>query len=97
MKKRVITGLILAAILLPVVFVQVLVPVFESIIILFAIIAAVEMQNMYDHDKKQPIAIKIVSIIMTLVLYSSLVCNFPKTESTLIYNLVDELFGFHLN
>ena len=97
MKKRVLTALVLISILLPVIIIEELVPIFELLIILFTIIGSIEMLNMYDKKKHMPLPVKITSIVMTLLLYSSLVCNFSGTETTLVYKLVNGIFSFHLD
>ena len=48
MKKRVITALILAFILIPVVLVPSLTRVMELLILLFVVGASIELLNMYD-------------------------------------------------
>lgn len=72
MKKRVITGLILAAILLPCVLVPACLPVLEFVIVLLIICAEFELLTMYDKDKKIPLWLKIVTTLLTLALSFSI-------------------------
>ncbi|MCR5231544.1 MAG: phosphatidate cytidylyltransferase [Acholeplasmatales bacterium] len=68
MKKRVITGIIMLLILAPCVLVPACLPVLEFVIILLAVAAEMELLNMYDRDKKIPLAMKIVTVVLTLIL-----------------------------
>lgn len=96
MKKRIITAIIMALILIPVVIVPALMTVFELIVILFAILASLEILNMYDKQKKMPIGVKIVSVVLTIVLYSSIVDNFQICQNTLISKFLSN-FEFKLD
>lgn len=78
MKKRIITATILTLILLPAVVVPVLKPIFELIVFLFTIVASFEILNMYDKKKHVPMPIKIICVILTIGLYSSVVNNFKS-------------------
>lgn len=96
MKERIITGIIMGLILIPVVIVPELITVFELLIILFSVLASVEILNMYDKEKKLPIGIKVLSVFMTLVLYFSIVSHFAICKDTLICRLLDKM-GFSLD
>lgn len=72
MKKRIITGLILAVILLPCVLIEACLPVLEFVIILLIAMAELELLNMYDRDKKIPIWLKVITVFLTLGLSFSI-------------------------
>jgi phosphatidate cytidylyltransferase len=82
MKKRVITGLILAVILLPIVLVPACLPVLEFVVALLIIIAEFELLNMYDKDKKIPLWLKIVTAGLTLGLSFSIFSFMSMQEIT---------------
>ncbi len=84
MKKRIITGLILAVILIPSVLIPSLLPVLEILLMLMCIIATVELLNMYDNEKKIPLAVKILTIVLTMMLYFSIVNSFDICKKSLI-------------
>ena len=96
MKNRIITGLILAVILVPVALVPQLIYLFEVLIILFAGIATFEVLNMYDKQKKMPIYVKILCLVLTILLYASIVNKFDVCSETLIYKFMDWI-GFKLD
>lgn len=76
MKKRVITGVIMALILVPVLLVPSLTKLTEVIIFLFVIVASIELLNMYDKEKKMHISLKIMTVILTVGLYSGMVASY---------------------
>lgn len=73
MKKRIITGIIMLAILAPCILVPACLPVLEVVIIILTGVAEIELLNMYDKGKKIPLALKIVTIVLTLILEFSIV------------------------
>lgn len=95
MKKRVITGLILAAILLPCVLVPYCLPVMEFVVVLLIIVAEFELLNMYDRDKKIPLWLKIVTTLLTLGLSFSIFSFMSMQEITTI-NAQGEAVRGHL-
>ncbi len=96
MKTRIITSILLCIILIPVVIVPQLVTVFEMLVILFTILASIEVLNMFDKQKKMPLGIKILSVIMTLALYSSIIDSFAICSNTLVVRILN-LVGFRLS
>lgn len=96
MKTRIITSILLCIILIPVVIVPQLVTVFEMLVILFTILASIEVLNMFDKQKKMPLGIKILSVIMTLALYSSIIDSFAICSNTLVVRVLN-LVGFQLS
>ena len=58
MKKRIITALIMAAILIPAVVVPQLINVLDVIFMVFVAGATIELLNMYDKEKKIALPLK---------------------------------------
>ena len=79
MKKRVITGIIMLFVLAPTVLVPACLPVLEVVIILLAGVAEMELLNMYDREKKIPLPMKIVTIVLTIIL-SFAVISYMSTQ-----------------
>ncbi len=73
MKQRIITGIIMAVILLPLVLVpsETMERVFEFVVMLFAVIAMLELLAMFSKEKRIGIPMRIISIILMLFLYLS--------------------------
>ena len=69
MKKRLITGIILLAILIPLVVVKELFPVFKIVALGFSMIGAYEMIKLYQHKKHYPMGVKIVIVISTALTF----------------------------
>lgn len=94
MKKRIITALILATILIPAVIVPELKTVFECIVILCLICGSVELLNMFDKKGKIPLGMKICSIVLTLLMYFAIVDSyrkmFPGVGDTLVCRFIDK-------
>ncbi|MBQ7641393.1 MAG: phosphatidate cytidylyltransferase [Acholeplasmatales bacterium] len=76
MKKRIITAIILAAILIPVIVVPQLIRVFDVFVILIAILASFELVNMYSKEKPVNLAMKITNACLTLILMMSIINYF---------------------
>ncbi len=72
MKKRIITALILAAILIPVVVVPQLIGVFDVFVVIIAIIASCELVDMYSKEKKVHPAMKALNAFLTVLLMMSI-------------------------
>ena len=73
MKKRIITGIIMAVILIPAVIVPELIRVLDVILLGAGVIASFELLNMYDKEKKLHWSIKLINVIFTLLLYVAIV------------------------
>ena len=71
MKKRLITGLIIVGVLIPLLVVQQLLEVFHIVAAVFAGIGACEVMRLSEAEKKYSWPIKIVIIIATLLVYVS--------------------------
>ncbi len=66
MKDRLVTGLVLAAILIPVVTIPILFEVFQVVMSLFVVIASLEMIRMYETKKKFQFWPRIGIVLLTL-------------------------------
>ena len=88
MKKRIITALIMAAILIPAVVVPQLINVLDVIFMVFVAGATIELLNMYDKEKKIALPLKIITVFLSFVLYFSIInffaSNVPALEESLM-------------
>ena len=91
MKKRVITAVLMALILAPLVFVEVLLPILEIFGILFVIIASIEMVNMYEKAHHTPIGVKIIVVFSTLLLYLSLISSSPFCSDSQLVQILNKI------
>ncbi len=96
MKKRIITGLLLAVILVPLLIVPSLFPLLQVVIAFFCVIATVEMINMVEKIKPMKAGIKILIIISTLLIYLGIVNEDPACKESLIYDFMAK-FDFKLS
>lgn len=71
MKKRLITGLVLAAIFIPLLIIPEFFVLFQILMIFLAIVATMEMIKMYEKDKPIKLSVKIGIIIATILVYMS--------------------------
>lgn len=71
MKDRIITGLILAAILIPIVSIEIFLELFQVVMSLFVIIASHELIRMYESKKKFQLLPKIGISLLTLATFFS--------------------------
>ena len=76
MKKRIITAIILALILVPVVLIGELIRVFDVLVIVLATMASFELVNMYSKEKPIHLAMKIINAFLTLLLMFSIINYF---------------------
>ncbi|BCR36523.1 phosphatidate cytidylyltransferase [Mariniplasma anaerobium] len=66
MKKRMITGAVLALVLIPTVSFEIFLGIFQVLMILFVVIATTEMIRMYETEKKFQLLPKIGIVLLTL-------------------------------
>ena len=66
MKKRLITGLVLAAILIPSIIFEEFLGIFQVLMVLFVVIASTEMVRMFETEKKFQMLPKIGIVLLTL-------------------------------
>ena len=69
MIKRLITGAILLLVLVPLMIIDVLLPVFHVVALVFTIIGAHEMIKLYSHQKKYHLGVKIIIYISTILTF----------------------------
>ena len=103
MKKRLITGLVLLALLVPLLVIEKLLPLFQLVAAIFVCIGAWEMIRLYEHGKKFALPVKIVILVSTLLTY---LCGMTiwetfKTEIAInpdvtVVTLIDAKLGFAL-
>lgn len=91
MKKRVITGVILAIILVPLIFVDSLFPLLQAVIMLFCVIATLEMIGMCEKQRKIKLPVKVLIIVSTLLIYLGIVNEDPACSSSLISQLTNRV------
>lgn len=104
MKKRLITGAILLAVLIPLIIIESLLPAFQIIAAVFVCIGAWEMIRLFEKGKKFSWLVKIVIMISSLLIYlSGLTIWAELTDQlqlnqgqTLIKIFVDSKLGFAL-
>lgn len=73
MKKRVITGLILLAVLIPIFTIEVLLPLCLIVIVVFTITGSYEMLKMFNKKEDIPKPFMIIIMFLTIVFYLALV------------------------
>ena len=103
MKKRLITGLVLVAILIPILVIEALLPLFQLVAAVLVCVGAWEMIRLYEHGKKFSLPVKIVILVSTLLTY---LCGMTiwetfKTEIAInpdvtVVTLIDAKIGFAL-
>ena len=69
MKKRLITGLVMAVTLLPILVIDALLPLFQVVAAIFVCIGSYEIIKLYEHKKKYPLLVKAVIVFSTLLTY----------------------------
>lgn len=78
MKKRIITAIVLALILVPVILVRELIRVFDVLAIVIAVAASFELVNMYSKEKPVHIAMKLINAFLTILLMFSIINHFSE-------------------
>ncbi|MDE7264010.1 MAG: phosphatidate cytidylyltransferase [Anaeroplasmataceae bacterium] len=91
MKKRILTGILLGVILVPLLLVRSLFPLLQCVITLFCVVATVEMIHMVEKTKPMKLGVKILVIISTLLIYLGIVNEDPSCKHSLIYQLMDKI------
>lgn len=71
MKERLITGIILAAILIPIVSIEIFLELFQVLMTLFVLIASHEMIRMYESKKKFQLLPKIGIMLLSIATFFS--------------------------
>lgn len=83
MKRRIITATILGLILIPVVIIPALTNLFEIFVLLLMGVASIEVLNLFDKEKKVKLPIKIMCLLLTFGLYSSIINSLPNCADTI--------------
>ncbi|MDE6946820.1 MAG: phosphatidate cytidylyltransferase [Anaeroplasmataceae bacterium] len=91
MKKRVITGIILGIILVPLLLVDALFPLLQCVIMLFCIIATIEMIRMCEKTKPMSFPVKVMVIASTLLIYLGIVNEDPSCKQSLITKMMNHI------
>lgn len=91
MKKRLITGVILLAVLIPLIVIETLLPVFLAVAVGFSIVGAYEMLKLYQHEKKYGIGVKIVITLATVL---SFVCGTTFMADLIFGKQIYKLISF---
>lgn len=78
MLKRLLTGAVILAIFVPVVIVRELYPLFQILMMGLAGFASYEMIKLFEHRHRFPLAVKIIIIISTIVLYWQFVSDYDS-------------------
>lgn len=96
MKKRIISGIILALILIPLLLVKDLFPLLQIVLTLLCGIATIEMINMCEKKRPMKLPVKIIVIISTILIYFGIVNENEACKNSLI-SLITGKMDFHLN
>lgn len=91
MKKRIITGILLAIILVPLLLVKSLFPLLQCVITLLCVVATVEMIHMVEKTKPMKPGVKVIVIVSTLLIYLGIVNEDPACRNSLIYHMMDKI------
>lgn len=96
MKTRIITGLLLAIIFLPVLFVKELFMVFQVLLIICSCAATNEIINMYQKQKKYPIIIRILLVVFSGILYLSVLAQWGPKEEQLPIKILQRVLNIKI-
>ena len=96
MKKRIISGIILAFILVPLLLVKELFPLLQIVLIGLCVIATIEMINMCEKKRPMKLPVKIIVIISTILIYAGIVNDNEACSKSLIALFTDNI-AFQLN
>ena len=91
MKQRIITGILLVAILAPVLIVPECKPVYEVLMLVMGVGAMYELIHMFDKEKKIPLVMRIISIVVMLILYASFVNYIPQCKDSLVVKILGHI------
>jgi phosphatidate cytidylyltransferase len=91
MKKRIISGIILAFILIPLLLVKDLFPLLQVVLILLCVIATIEMINMCEKKRPMKLPVKIIIIVSTMLIYFGIVNENEACKNSLISILASKI------
>ncbi|VEU80259.1 phosphatidate cytidylyltransferase [Haploplasma axanthum] len=92
MKKRAITGLIMALVFIPLIIFPELVIPFQILMTIGVIIAGHEMVEMFNKEKPMGTRIKVITILLTLILFIATSFYTTKLENLNIINYIGPKF-----
>lgn len=71
MRKRLITGLLLLLVITPITVINnpIMISLFQLLLIVFVVVAVFEMIAMFEKHKKMPTSVKIITLVLTLVMF----------------------------
>lgn len=90
MKKRLITGIILMVVLIPLLVIESLLPIFQVVAFGFVGVGAFEMIRLFEYQKKLPIAVKVVIVLSSLLTYlgATMICQlFESINNVFIFDI----------
>lgn len=93
MKTRIITATVMMLIFLPLLIVPELFLLFQFLMLGLAIMASVEMINMYGKKHQFPVIVKVIIILSTILTYLSFITEYSDTE---LANRFLVLFNIHI-
>ena len=96
MKKRILSGIILAFLLVPLLLVNELFPLLQLVLILLCSIATIEMINMCEKKRPIKLPVKIIIILSTVLIYCGIINENDACNNSII-SLLTENVDFHLN
>ena len=96
MKKRIISGIILAFMLVPLLLVKELFPILQIVLTLLCGIATIEMINMCEKKRPMKLPVKIIVILSTMLIYFGIVNENEACKNSLI-SIITGKIDFHLN
>ena len=96
MKKRIISGIILAFMLVPLLLVKELFPLLQIVLTLLCGIATIEMINMCEKKRPMKLPVKIIVILSTMLIYFGIVNENEACKNSLI-SIITGKIDFHLN
>ena len=96
MKKRIISGNILAFMLVPLLLVKDLFPILQIVLTLLCGIATIEMINMCEKKRPMKLPVKIIVMLSTMLIYFGIVNENEACKNSLI-SIITGKVDFHLN
>lgn len=86
MKKRIITGIVLVLVFVPLMTIEFLLPVFQIVCGLLACVGSLEMIRLYEKEKKFNFCDKVIIIISTLLIFLSGLTIWEPFKAEIVLN-----------
>lgn len=103
MKQRIITGLIMAIILVPILVIDALLPIFQIVAAILVCVGSYEIIRLYENEKKYSWPVKVVIMLSTLLTYlcgmtiwGEMTTPIVVNPELTLYAFVDARLGFGL-